>query len=83
MRCSRFPGRHRDARRRRFRKKLVLRVEHFSLRPRLLPLFFAFIGLRTQHWFSTEYSWDWLGVPCNYRGSYSSVSLEGHHLLVE
>jgi Kef-type K+ transport system membrane component KefB len=41
-----------------FRKKLVLRVEHFSS-VLLLPLFFAFIGLRT-HVGSLHSSWDWL-----------------------
>jgi Kef-type K+ transport system membrane component KefB len=41
-----------------FRKKLVLRVEHFSS-VLLLPLFFAFIGLRT-HVGSLDSSWDWL-----------------------
>jgi Kef-type K+ transport system membrane component KefB len=41
-----------------FRKKLVLRVEHFSS-VLLLPLFFAFIGLRTQIGVLNS-SWDWL-----------------------
>jgi Kef-type K+ transport system membrane component KefB len=41
-----------------FRKKLVLRVEHFSS-VLLLPLFFAFIGLRTQIGLLNS-SWDWL-----------------------
>jgi Kef-type K+ transport system membrane component KefB len=41
-----------------FRKKLVLRVEHFSS-VLLLPLFFAFIGLRTQVGL-LDSSWDWL-----------------------
>jgi Kef-type K+ transport system membrane component KefB len=41
-----------------FRKKLVLRVEHFSS-VLLLPLFFAFIGLRTQIGVLNG-SWDWL-----------------------
>jgi K+:H+ antiporter len=41
-----------------FRKKLVLRVEHFSS-VLLLPLFFAFIGLRTQVGLLNS-SWDWL-----------------------
>lgn len=41
-----------------FRKKLVLRVEHFSS-VLLLPLFFAFIGLRTQIGLLSS-SWDWL-----------------------
>jgi Kef-type K+ transport system membrane component KefB len=41
-----------------FRKKLVLRVEHFSS-VLLLPLFFAFIGLRTQIGL-LDSSWDWL-----------------------
>ena len=41
-----------------FRKKLVLRVEHFSS-VLLLPLFFAFIGLRTQIGLLNR-SWDWL-----------------------
>jgi K+:H+ antiporter len=41
-----------------FRKKLVLRVEHFSS-VLLLPLFFAFIGLRT-HVGLLDSSWDWL-----------------------
>jgi Kef-type K+ transport system membrane component KefB len=41
-----------------FRRKLVLRVEHFSS-VLLLPLFFAFIGLRTQVGLLKS-SWDWL-----------------------
>jgi Kef-type K+ transport system membrane component KefB len=41
-----------------FRKKLVLRVEHFSS-VLLLPLFFAFIGLRTQVGL-LDSSWDWI-----------------------
>ena len=41
-----------------FRKKLVLRVEDFSS-VLLLPLFFAFIGLRTQIGLLNS-SWDWL-----------------------
>jgi Kef-type K+ transport system membrane component KefB len=41
-----------------FRRKLVLRVEHFSS-VLLLPLFFAFIGLRTQIGLLNS-SWDWL-----------------------
>jgi Kef-type K+ transport system membrane component KefB len=41
-----------------FRRKLVLRVEHFSS-VLLLPLFFAFIGLRTQVGLLNS-SWDWL-----------------------
>jgi Kef-type K+ transport system membrane component KefB len=41
-----------------FRKKLVLRVEHFSS-VLLLPLFFAFIGLRTQIGLLNSW-WDWL-----------------------
>ena len=41
-----------------FRKKLVLRVEHFSS-VLLLPLFFAFIGLRTQVGLLNS-SWDWI-----------------------
>jgi Kef-type K+ transport system membrane component KefB len=41
-----------------FRKKLVLRVEHFSS-VLLLPLFFAFIGLRTQLGLLNRW-WDWL-----------------------
>ena len=41
-----------------FRKKLVLRVEHFSS-VLLLPLFFAFIGLRTQVGLLNN-TWDWL-----------------------
>ena len=41
-----------------FRKKLVLRVEHFSS-VLLLPLFFAFIGLRTQIGLLNS-SWDWI-----------------------
>jgi Kef-type K+ transport system membrane component KefB len=41
-----------------FRKKLVLRVEHFSS-VLLLPLFFAFIGLRTQVGLLNS-SWDWV-----------------------
>ena len=41
-----------------FRKKLVLRVEHFSS-VLLLPLFFAFIGLRTQIGLLNS-PWDWL-----------------------
>ena len=41
-----------------FRKKLVLRVEHFSS-VLLLPLFFAFIGLRTQIGL-LDSSWDWI-----------------------
>ena len=41
-----------------FRKTLVLRVEHFSS-VLLLPLFFAFIGLRTQIGLLNS-SWDWL-----------------------
>jgi Kef-type K+ transport system membrane component KefB len=41
-----------------FRKKLVLRVEHFSS-VLLLPLFFAFIGLRTQIGLLNSSS-DWL-----------------------
>ena len=41
-----------------FRKKLVLRVEHFSS-VLLLPLFFAFIGLRTQIGLLNS-AWDWL-----------------------
>jgi Kef-type K+ transport system membrane component KefB len=41
-----------------FRKKLVVRVEHFSS-VLLLPLFFAFIGLRTQVGLLNS-SWDWV-----------------------
>ena len=41
-----------------FRKKLVLRIEHFSS-VLLLPLFFAFIGLRTQIGLLNSW-WDWL-----------------------
>ena len=41
-----------------FRRKLVLRVEHFSS-VLLLPLFFAFIGLRTQIGLLNS-SWDWM-----------------------
>ena len=41
-----------------FRKKLVLRVEHFSS-VLLLPFFFAFIGLRTQIGL-LDSSWDWI-----------------------
>ena len=41
-----------------FRKKLVLRVEHFSS-VLLLPIFFAFIGLRTQIGLLNSW-WDWV-----------------------
>jgi K+:H+ antiporter len=41
-----------------FRRKLVVRVEHFSS-VLLLPLFFAFIGLRTQVGLLNS-SWDWV-----------------------
>jgi Kef-type K+ transport system membrane component KefB len=41
-----------------FRKKLVLRIEHFSS-VLLLPLFFAFIGLRTQIGLLNS-PWDWI-----------------------
>jgi Kef-type K+ transport system membrane component KefB len=41
-----------------FRKKLVLRVEHFSS-VLLLPIFFAFIGLRTQIGLLNSW-WDWI-----------------------
>jgi Kef-type K+ transport system membrane component KefB len=41
-----------------FRKKLVLRVEHLTS-VLLLPLFFAFIGLRTQIGLLNSW-WDWL-----------------------
>ena len=51
-----------------FRKKLVLRVEHFSS-VLLLPLFFAFIGLRSRIGLFNPLV-GLANLPCNYLGSY-------------